>query len=590
VRLPHDSTNNRVFGATDQLRGMSSVAVAGPDAVDTAILLYRRPNDGASWQKSNWRLSPDSAFSAPGAPIADNWGPEAVAGPLAWGCSVGDSSTHIGIIDAGFHHAADVDANVDPANADFDVPGEDGTSHGTQVASVLAARGNNGTGITGMMWNAKLHLVDAVARDAQGNPIVSPTGIPAYDRALVFRAVAAEAAAGARVINLSMGRPWRGQPTIKTPFSDGIAAYFDALFKIGLETGAPGSTPLIVVSAGNDGHIDPYWGLYPTISTVLPGQVLVVASASPMAGQLSSFSDSGSLVDVAAPGEQVTALDDFGTEPVSGTSFAAPLVSGIAGLLFSFDPSLTTAQVKQLVIDGARRGGRTAGGFLLANAYESLRLAAQRSGAPLCGNRVWTTGTQVFAQRDTANHTGELLLNLFNDTASYLNVYHGGHRFEIFDKNFNTIDYSLSNGSWAVDNTAPVTPVGGTYLSLLQTSHDQDSGATVTSTVTPGLETLHIGVVTATTSQALVDIPISLAQGDTSCFWEVVNSIDANGNITGYECILEGTVGASDRLDWRYAFTPYGGKILVAVTKFESNLTSNSGLNVCPWSSGNPYP
>src|SRR6185437_520341 len=182
VRLPHDSTNNRVFGATDQLRGMSSVAVAGPDAVDTAILLYRRPNDGASWQKSNWRLSPDSAFSAPGAPIADNWGPEAVAGPLAWGCSVGDSSTHIGIIDAGFHHAADVDANVDPANADFDVPGEDGTSHGTQVASVLAARGNNGTGITGMMWNAKLHLVDAVARDAQGNPIVSPTGIPAYDR------------------------------------------------------------------------------------------------------------------------------------------------------------------------------------------------------------------------------------------------------------------------------------------------------------------------------------------------------------------------------------------------------------------------
>ncbi len=100
----------------------------------------------------------------------------------------------------------------------------------------------------------------------------------------------------------------------------------------------------------------------------------------------------------------------------SGTSFAAPLVSGIAALLFAVDPTLTPAQVKQFIVQGAQRSGRLAGGIPIVDAYESLKLAAQRKGAPLCGNRTWFRRGRVIVERGSGPLVFDDTLATFDST------------------------------------------------------------------------------------------------------------------------------------------------------------------------------
>lgn len=595
VRLPHDSTNTQVFGAINELETLPGVLVAMPDQVDTAGLAYLRPGDGPSWQKNNWSLNPDDAFSAGGNP-ASNWALEAVAAPFAWGCSVGDQQTSVAVVDAGFHHVpVDLDPNV-ASGSDFDKAGETNISHGTQVASVLAAVGNNGQGISGMMWSAKLQLRDAISKMG-GNVQVNNRNIPEIDIDRALQEIILAAAAGARVINISTYQPYSGS-NVKTAASIKNTAVFDTIFAQGMASGAPGAHPLLVIPAGNNGNsIDAYWSLWPNLVGVRPTEVIVVAGASSKKGQLSNSTSNGSLVDVAAPGDQIEVEDQTGPSRVDGTSYAAPIVSGIAGLLFSFDPTLTAGDVKRLILQGAQQGGRSAGTYPLVNAYEALKAAAQRPGAPLCGNRVWTTGNQVLAQRDTSNPAGEVIITS-PDSVSFLNVFHGGHRVELFGNFFFDIPaYTYSNGTWHFDTASATTPVGGTFNSLLQTSHDGDSVAWVTSRPASGVVTLDVGASTATASGPthLTNIPVPLpASFGQQCYWQAFGVIDTLGD-QAYHCESGapssvfnawGPTGSNSRADWRWAYSARGGKILVAVTTFTAGMSTSSGD--CPWGGGPP--
>lgn len=111
----------------------------------------------------------------------------------------------------------------------------------------------------------------------------------------------------------------------------------------------------------------------------------------------------------------------------SGSSVAVPLVSGIAGLLLATDSSLTAEQLRSFILEGARRSGRNVGGYPIPDAYEALKVAAERSGAPLCGNRVWARNAALFAQRGPLDLAGE---SLFTEVAgtqiAAIDVQHGG--------------------------------------------------------------------------------------------------------------------------------------------------------------------
>jgi hypothetical protein len=99
---------------------------------------------------------------------------------------------------------------------------------------------------------------------------------------------------------------------------------------------------LVVAAAGNGGSSAP---MYPA---AIPGVVSVAASDQNDA--LTSYSEYGSWVDLAAPGQTVSTLLDGTYNAVGGTSIASPAVAGIAGLLFSAQPAATPADVANALV------------------------------------------------------------------------------------------------------------------------------------------------------------------------------------------------------------------------------------------------
>ena len=187
---------------------------------------------------------------------------------------------------------------IDTVNDDT-VPNDD-NGHGTHVAGILGAAGNNGKGVTGVAWDVQLMAIKSLNADGRGTTSALVEGIDyAIDN-------------GARIINAS----WGGDS-----YDDAIDQALERARNRGI---------LFVAAAGNDGY--PYPS-YPASS--LSENVISVGSINRL-GELSHFSNYSEMdVDVLAPGDEILSTwhdaDNAYTEQ-SGTSMAAPYVSGILAL------------------------------------------------------------------------------------------------------------------------------------------------------------------------------------------------------------------------------------------------------------------
>jgi YD repeat-containing protein len=200
---------------------------------------------------------------------------------------------------------------------------KDGQGHGTAVAGLVAAEGDNAAGVAGVMWRASLMSLRVL--DASGMGDVA-SAIEAIDYAV---------AKGAQVINCSWGTGEESQ------------ALRDAVAR------AAARGVVVVASAGNGGRDNDAQGYYPA-SYDLPN-VIAVAGTDGM-DNLAGWSNHGfSRVHVAAPGVGVlSTAKGGGYEAVDGTSAAAALVSGVAGLVKTLRPALKPERVREAVVRTAR--------------------------------------------------------------------------------------------------------------------------------------------------------------------------------------------------------------------------------------------
>jgi thermitase len=241
---------------------------------------------------------------------------------VGWDRTTGSDSVIIAVIDSGvaWDHE-DLHSKIVPGydfvNDDNDPYDDHG--HGTFAASIAAAETNNGVGIAGVSWHARIMPIKVMDYDGYGSYLAIATGMRyAVDN-------------GARVLNLSIGG--RNPSFI---LEDASAYCFN--------NGA-----VIAAAAGNSGAAVLYPAAY--------DDYCLAVAATDANDERPGWSNYGPQVDVAAPGDFVWGANYMPGDPTnlnsytwkSGTSFATPYVAGAAALVMAYKPSLTNSQIMALI-------------------------------------------------------------------------------------------------------------------------------------------------------------------------------------------------------------------------------------------------
>jgi subtilisin family serine protease len=358
----------------------SDVEYAEPNYIVRADVLPNDPSFAGLWGLVNT----GQTVGQSGTPGAD------ISADAAWDLTKGSKANVVAIVDTGFNYNhPDLAANAWSAPSSFTVtiggrnitcaagthgfnaiaqtcdPLDD-NNHGTHVAGTIGAVGNNGVGVTGVNWVAS--LMGAKFLDSTG----SGTTADAVDAiAFVIQAkLRFGALANVRVLSNSWGGP------------DASQALLDEI------KSANAADMLFVAAAGNNGTNNDTSPYYPANYAV--SNVLAVA-ATDNRDALASFSNYGaSMVELGAPGVNIlSTLRTGGYGYLSGTSMAAPHVSGGAALVLSYCPALSTSQLVSTILGTVDQVSS-----LAARTYTGGRLNVHRA-LTACGTQ--TTPTPDFS-------------------------------------------------------------------------------------------------------------------------------------------------------------------------------------------------
>jgi subtilisin family serine protease len=248
--------------------------------------------------------------------------------------------------------------------------------HGTHVSGIIGAVRDNGAGVDGIAPAVRLLMVRAVPDGDERDKDIA-------------NAIRYAADAGANVINMSFGKPYSPQKQLV----DDAVKYADS------------KGVLMIHAAGNDGADLARSPNFPSPRYLDGGQAknwIEVGAVSWKGSDslVASFSNYGrEQVDVFAPGVDIlSTVPGGGYERQSGTSMAAPVVTGLAAMLMAYFPDLAAADVKRIILasavrhadqqvirPGSTNGERVPFGTLSAtggivNAYDAVKMAQQ--GAP----------------------------------------------------------------------------------------------------------------------------------------------------------------------------------------------------------------
>lgn len=206
--------------------------------------------------------------------------------------------------------------------------GPDGM-HGTHVAGIIAANRGNGVGIEGVASNARIMVLRAVPNGDERDKDVANAIRYAVDH-------------GASIVNMSFGKYYSGEKSL-----------VDEAVRYGMSKDV-----LFVHAAGNESKDRDQELTYPTRKledgTQVSNWLEVGASSSSRNGKklIASFSNYGAgSVDLFAPGEDIWSTipnNEYGD--ASGTSMAAPVVSGVAAIIRGYFPELTAGEVREVLM------------------------------------------------------------------------------------------------------------------------------------------------------------------------------------------------------------------------------------------------
>lgn len=296
---------------------------------DHPDLLYLHPN-----QKVELLLAPNDEYFA-----AQDYLRQ-IRAPEAWDVARYAHDVTVAVIDTGvdLSHPDLADRLVEGANLiKPGSPPQDDHGHGTNVAGIIAAIGNNDIGVAGLAWSVKVMPIKALEADGLG------------DEDKLGEAIRHAVDAGADIVVMSLGL------NRYSPFLKEIADY------------AEQKGVLLVSAAGNEGRDVKYPAAYPT--------VLAVGGAS-VDNRVRLESNYGPEIDLVAPWEVFTTALGGDYAYNQGTSMAAPQVAGAAALLLAVYPDLEPYELRNLLrqsaLDIGEKGWDSRAGYGLLQVDRAL--------------------------------------------------------------------------------------------------------------------------------------------------------------------------------------------------------------------------
>jgi subtilisin family serine protease len=357
-RMASAAARGHAVLANLDLPGWAQVRVGVGQTVETALSSYRddpgvetvqpnyiyraaaAPNDsqyGQLWAFKNVGQTVTTGT----APNAGTSGNDMNIEP-AWGHITDCSSVVVAVLDSGVDYThEDLAANMWNGGSSFSNHGHDfvdndgdpmdPNGHGTHVAGIIGAVGNNGTGTTGVCQKASVMAVRVLGTTGNGTT------------ATVIQGIHFAVTHGAKVINMS----FVGGGSFDPLFSDAIA-------------NAQDSDVVVVVVAGNDTNdVDGASGTRYPCNFIQPNLVCVAALDQNYA--LARFSSWGATsVDVGAPGTNILSTwagaqsSNSSYNTIDGTSMASPQVAGLASMLRAFNPQYTFIDTVNAIKSGGR--------------------------------------------------------------------------------------------------------------------------------------------------------------------------------------------------------------------------------------------
>lgn len=370
----------REAAAEDRLRGLDGVLAVERDRL-RAFATAPAPAPATSQRREQPREPDDAGYSL-------QWTHDLTGIARAWDTTIGDRDVRVAVLDSGIaadHEdlAANVVEQVDVADGTAEVVTPAGGSpvdgdtcgigHGTAVAGVLGAVGDDGLGLAGAAWQVSLldvALVSARGGQRRCDAIPDSAVVAGLDRAVD---------AGADVVNLSLGGPGDACPRA-------LQVALDEVVDAGV---------VVVAAAGNAAEERP------EVPAACDG-VLSIGAVT-RGGEVASYSNADPYVDLVAPGGEAGGrgrmvpttlrpgvacgepLLDGRWCGVAGTSFSAPYVTGVVALLEVVAPELAPADVGALLALTARREGRgrtDADGWGLVDPAAALERAVSQEPLP----------------------------------------------------------------------------------------------------------------------------------------------------------------------------------------------------------------
>lgn len=302
-------------------------------------------------------------------PSGKNWGLEAIYAPSAWDNNGSLTKVKIGIIEFGFYTNHE-DLNIAVADKKDNVGREDNINHATHVAGIIGATTNNGIGVSGVVWNKDLIGFNVDGEDWLRNLI------PGIEYLLHDNVKIINISLALKTANYTESEIKINQLAFTEKLKE-LAAMYDFLIIQGAGNAAIDAKREVIFNPMADEQF-----------TSAKKNIITVGGIENDNGhyrlaryEFTKGSNYGDIVDIVAPGKEIystlwnedagvswwkfwekeapltTCFDGFNSlyGCKQGTSMAAPFVTGVAGLIWGADPSLTAAQVKEIIVNSADR-------------------------------------------------------------------------------------------------------------------------------------------------------------------------------------------------------------------------------------------